>query len=269
MRKTLLATALFALCAAHAQAQEAPVADVVPTNEAPVAEAAKANATDTSADASPFSANVTIMSDYASRGISQTNERAALQAGFDYKHSSGAYLGTWGSNISWIRDAETSESSGNSLELDFYGGYAKSFGDFGVDVGLFYSGYPGHYNRRWRDDTGLKNPNTLEGYVGGSWKFLNAKVSYSFTNLFGAPDSKHSTYIEAGAAYEIGHGIKLDAHLGKQFIKGSGNDNYVDWKAGATYSVSGFDLGLHYVDTDIRHDDNADSRVIVSIGRSF
>lgn len=43
----------------------------------------------------PFSANVTLTSDYAYRGISQTDERPAIQGGFDFKHDSGFYAGTW------------------------------------------------------------------------------------------------------------------------------------------------------------------------------
>jgi uncharacterized protein (TIGR02001 family) len=48
------------------------------------------------AEESPFSANVGITSDYTYRGISQTNQRPALQGGFDYAHASGFYAGIWG-----------------------------------------------------------------------------------------------------------------------------------------------------------------------------
>ena len=47
-------------------------------------------------EASPFSANVSVVSDYAYRGISQTDEKPALQGGFDFKHGSGLYVGVWG-----------------------------------------------------------------------------------------------------------------------------------------------------------------------------
>jgi uncharacterized protein (TIGR02001 family) len=41
-----------------------------------------------------FSANVSILSDYLYRGISQTNENFALQGGLDYAHSTtGLYVG--------------------------------------------------------------------------------------------------------------------------------------------------------------------------------
>ena len=51
------------------------------------------------AAASPhtITGNVGFMSDYSVRGLSQTLEEPAIQGGFDYAHSSGLYLGTWGS----------------------------------------------------------------------------------------------------------------------------------------------------------------------------
>jgi uncharacterized protein (TIGR02001 family) len=221
------------------------------------------------AEDSPFSANVSIVSDYAYRGISQTNQRPALQGGFDYAHDSGFYVGMWGSNVSWLRDAEKGlgVSSNNSLEIDVYAGYATELGPIGLDVGVLQYYYPGDYGNGWKAATGMKNPNTLEGYVGVSWEFLSFTYSHSFTNLFGFEKSKNSQYYDLSASYEVMDGLTLDAHYGYQRIKG--NDNYKDWKLGATYAYGGFDFGLHYVDTNIKHDKLADSRVILSVSRSF
>jgi uncharacterized protein (TIGR02001 family) len=256
MRQHLIATALVAAL---------PLVGTAYAEEAPPTEAS-------SAETSPFSANVSLTSDYAYRGISQTDEKPALQGGFDFKHRSGAYAGLWGSSISWLRDAEkgTDVSSNNSVELDVYAGYAKEFGDFGIDAGLLRYGYPGKFNSRWRNATGLKNPNTTEGYLGVSWKFVSFKYSYSFTNLFGSPDSKGSGYFDLSASYEVIKNLTVDAHVGIQRVSGPG-ESYKDWKAGATYNLCGYDIGLHYVDTDIRHGDdvNADSRFILSLSKSF
>src|SRR3954469_18200259 len=52
-----------------------------------------------------FTGNVGIYSQYVFRGVSQTNEKPALQGGFDLGHKSGLYVGTWLSNISWLSDA--------------------------------------------------------------------------------------------------------------------------------------------------------------------
>ena len=52
-----------------------------------------------------FTGNVGLFSQYVFRGISQTNEKPALQGGFDLGHKSGFYVGTWASNISWLSTA--------------------------------------------------------------------------------------------------------------------------------------------------------------------
>jgi uncharacterized protein (TIGR02001 family) len=223
-------------------------------------------------ETNPFSANVGLVSDYAYRGISQTRERAALQGGFDFKHGSGLYAGVWGSSISWLRDVErgTGSSSGNSVELDLYAGYAREFGDCGIDVGVLRYAYPGDFDRPWKNATGLENPNTTEGYLALSWKFLSFKYSRAFTDLFGAPDSKGSDYLDLSASYDAIENLSLEAHYGKQRIDGPGA-SYQDWKLGATYTVGGFGFGLHYIDTDIDDADSvdADTRVVLSVGKSF
>ena len=216
---------------------------------------------------SPFSANVGIVSDYAYRGISQTDERPALQGGFDYTHSSGFYAGVWATNVSWINDAEVSKSSGNSLEIDVYAGYAGEAGPIGYDVGLLQYYYPGSYGSVWKAETGMTKPNTLEGYVGLSWEFLSFKYSYAFTDLFGLRDSDGSQYYDLGAEFELGAGFKLDLHYGYNDLKGG--DDYEDWKLGVTKEFGGFDFGLHYVDSDIKHSDLADERFILSVSKSF
>lgn len=207
----------------------------------------------------PFTANVGLVSDYAYRGSSQTDERPALQGGFDYAHDSGLYAGVWGSNVSWLSDASPNVS--NSLELDLYGGYKGTAGAIGYDVGLLQYYYPGSYPK------GFNSPNTLEGYVGLSWEFLSFKYSYAFTDLFGYDKSDGSQYYDLGAAVDVGGGFTLAAHVGYSDIKGQ--DDYTDWKLGVTKEFGGFNFGLHYVDTDVNNADLADERVILSIAKSF
>src|SRR5918992_1167638 len=83
--------------------------------------------------ASPITGNIALVSDYRFRGISQTFHKPALQGGFDYAHSSGLYVGNWNSNVS-----EGAGFPGANLEMDFYGGWKKTFGDIGLDLGFIY-----------------------------------------------------------------------------------------------------------------------------------
>ena len=207
----------------------------------------------------PFTANVGLVSDYAYRGSSQTDERPALQGGFDYAHDSGLYAGVWGSNVSWLSDSNPNVH--NSLELDIYGGYKGTIGAIGYDVGLLQYYYPGSYPK------GFNSPDTLEGYIGLSWEFLSFKYSYAFTDLFGYEKSDGSQYYDLGAAVDVGGGFTLAAHVGYSDIKGQ--DDYTDWKLGVTKEFGGFNFGLHYVDTDVDNAYLADERVILSIAKSF
>lgn len=78
-----------------------------------------------------ISANVSAVSNYVFRGVTQTNDQAAIQGGLDYAHESGFYLGTWMSNVSYA-----------NAEVDFYGGFAGDAGEIGYDAGVLYFFYP-------------------------------------------------------------------------------------------------------------------------------
>ena len=58
--------------------------------------------------------NVTLVSDYRFRGISQTYAGPAFQGGFDVSHTSGLYLGNWDSNVTSLV-----YSGGSGVEMDF------------------------------------------------------------------------------------------------------------------------------------------------------
>ena len=78
--------------------------------------------------------------------------------------------------------------NGASLEMDFYGGYKATFGDFGLDVGVLYYYYPG----TGKYVSGYK-PDFFEGYIGGTWGPLSLKYFYGFTDFFDlkAPGRRH------------------------------------------------------------------------------
>lgn len=204
------------------------------------------------AENSPISANVGFVSDYQYRGYSQTKENMAIQGGLDYAHASGFYVGVWGSNVDWLDTG--------SLEVDVYGGFKNTLGDFGYDVGVLQYVYPG-------GKIGGESADTTEAYVGVSWKFLTFKYSYAFTDLFGAADSDGSQYFDLSASHDVGAGFTLGAHVGRQKIENG--TSYNDWKVGVSKDYAGFSFGLNYVDTDVDNDDNADARVILSVSKSF
>ena len=72
------------------------------------------------------SGNVGIYSDYIFRGYTQTENKPALQGGFDVSHSSGLYAGVWASNVDWT--VQGGSMRDNSVEIDLYAGFAGEFG---------------------------------------------------------------------------------------------------------------------------------------------
>lgn len=212
------------------------------------------------APASPhtITGNVGFFSQYIFRGLTQTDRDPALQGGLDYSHApTGLYVGTWASNISWLRDFGA-YSSGGSLEWDFYGGIRGTFGktDFGYDLGLLYYYYPGTVA------PGFIRANTLEAYGALSWKWITAKYSYSLDNkTFGVADSRGTWYLDLTANVPLGDsGFTAVLHWGKQKFEGSAvpgvsNDSvasYEDWKVGLSYALpKDFTIGVFYTDTSM------------------
>ena len=62
--------------------------------------------------AMPISANVTFTTDYVFRGISQTDEKFAVQGGFDWSSEpTGIYAGAWASNVDFNSDTSVEWNS--------------------------------------------------------------------------------------------------------------------------------------------------------------
>ena len=87
------------------------------------------------------SANVGVTSNYTFRGITQTDDKPAVQGGLDYSHDSGLYAGTWVSNIDFTPEANAAEGSG--AEIDVYGGIKRELkGGLSYDMGVIDYTYP-------------------------------------------------------------------------------------------------------------------------------
>jgi uncharacterized protein (TIGR02001 family) len=237
-------------------------------------------------EVSPVTANVTVASSYIYRGITQSNNKPAIQGGFDYAHESGFYVGNWNSSISWISDGYSTSSAPKSapgtsapIEMDFYAGFKKEFiGEgFASDFGVLQYYYPttglgGVQTKAWvaanpssRQSSGV-NPSTTELYVAQNFTFGPVtgfgKFSYAVTNLFGIQNSSGSFYPDLTANYDTGfYGITVNAHVGYQYVPnnvvttsaiagagngGTWNSSYADWKLGLTKDFGGGLSGTAY-----------------------
>ncbi|QWD70262.1 TorF family putative porin [Polynucleobacter sp. UB-Siik-W21] len=224
-------------------------------------------------EASPITANVTVVSDYRYRGLTQSNFKPAIQGGFDYAHESGFYIGNWNSSISWISDGYAGTTPGVSapIEMDFYAGYKKELiGEgFATDFGFLQYYYPvanlpsntsnaSTASSALRQGNGV-SPNTTEAYIAQNFTFGPvtgfAKFSYALSNIFGIYNSNGSYYPDLTVNYDTGiWGVALNGHVGYQYISNNkpGYDySYTDWKLGVTKDFGGGLSGaLAYVGTN-------------------
>jgi uncharacterized protein (TIGR02001 family) len=193
--------------------------------------------------------NISAVSDYLFRGISQTSQDPALQGGVEYGSADSWYIGAWGSNVSWLSDGSTPDARiSNSLEVDVYAGWRIPLNDqWKLDVGLYTYYYPGDYPH------GFTRPYTTEAYAGLSWSILTLKYSHAFTNTFGFADSKHSDYLDLSANWEFVPTWVLNGHVGRQRIKNFDDASYTDWKLGVTRNfANGISVALGYYDTNAK-----------------
>lgn len=230
-----------------------------------------AMAADAPASPHTFTSNVSLVTDYLYRGISQTNAHAAIQGGFDYSHSSGFYAGVWGSSISWMTDSAPQVATSAALELDTYFGFKNTLtGDFTYDVGYLRYNYPATYPAAMGNlglpgaqaATTWAKADTDELYGALGYKWFTLKYSQSLGNTFALPNASGTSYVDLSASYPVADtGITLGAHYGAQTFKGATADalkvagfdpTYSDYKLSVSKDFSGYVLGLTYSSTNAK-----------------
>ena len=163
--------------------------------------------------------NVGVVSQYRYRAIEQTSGKPAIQAGLDFAHKSGFYLGAFASNVTWIKDFN--QATSGDYEVDVYGGYkGELVKDVTYDLGVITYNYPG--NNSGDSSTpgnGLySNANTKEFYIGMTYGVVAAKFSQSVGDFLGNLNSNGSRYFELAATFDLGNGLSLTPHIGRQTI---------------------------------------------------
>ena len=211
-----------------------------------------------------FSGNITLTSDYIFRGFTQTDQKPAVQGGFDYSHEgTGFYAGIWASNVDFVDDV--------SIEIDYYLGVTGETASVGWDVGVLYYDYPS-------DDE--QDFDYVEYKVAMSYEFLTAEYYYS-PDFFGKP-SDEAHYFSIGADFDLPLDMAIAVHWGHQMIEDANGNNddesYNDWSIGISREVYGVGLDVTYYDTSAVNDNFSganncdsvcDSRVVFSISKSL
>lgn len=192
-----------------------------------------------------LSGNAAATTNYVWRGLTQTDDAAAIQGGIDYAHGSGVYVGSWISNVDFGSEA--------GQEVDIYGGFSNEVGGFSYDVGYIWYIYP--------TEGAL---NFQEYYLGLGYGPFSVKFSYD--------DDNENLYSEAGLDFELASGVTLNLHVGSyDFDVGT---DYVDYLVGITKDAGdGWEFSAYVSDTDLKESDgfgtDVDPRAVLSISKSF
>lgn len=208
----------------------------------------------------PISGNAAITSNYVFRGVSQTKNLGAAQAGLTYEFPIGLYFSLWGSNVQF-------EDSNANTEVDTVVGWR---GD--VFKELF------HY------DISAQRYN----YIGQSdytYNELLGLFSYSIfiLNLGFSQDEyathKTGTYINIGINYDIPaayffkiENVSVLATIGHSSLPRDAGNSYNDYLVGLTKAFNDtFSASLMWTTTDGRqHDSPYDStHIFATVMASF
>ncbi|HFD78791.1 MAG TPA: hypothetical protein ENK05_00175 [Gammaproteobacteria bacterium] len=202
-----------------------------------------------------LSANLGVVSNYYFRGISQTDDKAAVQGGIDYNHESGLYVGTWLSNVDF--------GGKENAEVDLYAGYGGDIGDsgFSYDVGTIYYWYPGAGGEAQGGDLDYAEVNASLG-----WNWLTGSVSYTYWSevdssneprTFNSGDVYYHLDVDPGWSYE---GFSPTAFIGYYDFNDDGDGpntefNYTHWGIGVSKDAGDFgSLSVNYEQVDDTND---------------
>jgi uncharacterized protein (TIGR02001 family) len=214
--------------------------------------------------------DLTLASDYRTRGISQTQNDPAAQAGATLLHSSGLYAGAWTSNVDFGFGLKTRQ------EVDYYAGWFwQANDDISLDLGYIKYAYP---------KEGQFNQSEVYSILSAYGFKAAAYYSSDAPNVIGEDQDTLYTYVGYETTLPADIGLKL--RYGRMDFKdplyysanGTSADSYREWEAKVSYDLFDVTWGLSYIDTDLSDDqcasnygftDTCGSTVVASVSKSF
>lgn len=195
-----------------------------------------------------LSANIGATSNYIWRGVTQTNDGAAVSGGIDYAHASGFYAGTWASNVDWVPGEE----------VDLYAGFAGEAGDFGYDIGVIAYLYPS-----------ANNADFTEIYGSVSFGPVTGGLAYTVDTDAGGDDNHVYYYLSAG--FDLSDDWSVGGTVGHYDFDGSGGDyNHLQLDVTKSAGEFGdFTMSVSFLDDSTGGGLDEDAIVFVSWSKSF
>lgn len=208
--------------------------------------------------------NAGITNNYIWRGLTQSENEAAISGGIDYASDTGLYVGTWVSNVSYA------PNDAFSYEHDIYFGYAGEFEELSYDIGYLYYNYDEAANFDFGEIYGSLG---YKGFTLGGFLLANTEADENQFQDFGFGEAY---YVYLDYTTEIRDGLELTLHAGRHdgdfneafnAVPGSYNDYHV------SLSKNGFSFMI--TDTDLANPtgpdplDNDEVKIVVSYTMDF
>ena len=141
---------------------------------------------------SSLAGNIGFTSNYIWRGVTQSNDDAAISGGIDFAHDSGFYAGTWVSSI-----------GGGNYENDIYAGYNFKAGGFALDAGYIMYRYP----------VGAVNADFDEVYLNAGIQNFGLGMAFTIDSEAGGQDDNLYLYASADLPLTESLNLKILAGL--------------------------------------------------------
>jgi uncharacterized protein (TIGR02001 family) len=182
-----------------------------------------------------YAFTATAASNYLFRGISQTENQAAIFGSGRVSYDD-FYAGVGIETINF--------HNSTSAEYDLSAGWTPKVDGFRLDLGVVRYGYIDQPTHSYIDTVEFKAA-ALRDFGRATF---GAAIYYS-PDYFGT--HRDDVYVEGRAAYRITHRLTLSGAVGRQ---SDGLADHTTWNAGATYALTKHvGLDLRYADTD-QHD---------------
>ncbi|MDD0841455.1 TorF family putative porin [Pseudomonas sp. Gutcm_11s] len=209
---------------------------------------------------------LTAVSDYRDRGISQTLGDPAIQGGAMLSSPIGAYVGAWASSVDF------GEGSDTRMEQDIYAGwYIPVTDDLLLDIGWLKYMFPKN-----------NEMNSSMYYFGAMYKGF--EFSFQYSDDREGDQSGSATYL--AYTYDINDSTRAYARYGindtkdESLFSASGNtrSKYDDWEIALEKDYWGATWKASYIDTDMSeaecmnftgHDDLCSATVVASVSKHF
>lgn len=212
-----------------------------------------------------------LMSDYISRGVTQSNHRPSVTGYGEIRVNPNDMLQVYAGTQLWSVKLPTNPA----LEADFYAGVRPTFGPLALDFGAIWYAYPNNSRRYWVDGAGMTTLSAVPGSVATtpknpSWGEIYGKATYTFNetfslgaNLYYSPDwtgtGAKATYASATAKVNLPKDFYVSGEFGHQWIGTSKASlgptkykSYNTWNAGVGYVYKVVTFDVRYSGTDLK-----------------